>query len=244
MRAHEILLELARTTVNANGSVISSSPEVIERFWNWFGNSKVKDRTGRPIVVYHGTDQDFRAFDPEKSNSNTNTGMPHGAFAFTDHPDVALSYTMLDADRMTFGSDELHDQFRELIRSGNFEAQMQFLHDHPQKNVPEFKQGGNVMPVYLRIMKPLRIDAKGYHWHDIYFQPKDYRAPESFTTNEIAEYAMDNGFDGVIIKNVKDVHKGPAHASTVYIVFSPNQIKSVMNRGGYSRDAHEIDESL
>jgi hypothetical protein len=242
MRAHEILLELAKTTVNSAGRVISASPEAIESFWNWFGNSKVKDRTGRPIVVYHGTDQDFRAFDPTRSNSNTNTGVPHGSFAFTDKPEVAVSYMTLDADKKDFARPELRDQFRQLMASGSFEDQMQFLHDNPLQPQPDYKPGGNVMPVYLRMMKPLRVDAKGYHWHDIYFQPKTYRQPEEFTTNEIVEYAMDNGYDGVIIKNVKDVHKGEAHAATVYFVFSPNQIKSVLNRGTYRPDASEIDE--
>ena len=34
-----------------------------DNFWKWFGNSKVKDTEGNPIVVYHGTDKDFNTFE-------------------------------------------------------------------------------------------------------------------------------------------------------------------------------------
>ena len=36
-------------------------------FLRWFGDSKVVDEKGEPLVVYHGTNQDFTAFDPEQS---------------------------------------------------------------------------------------------------------------------------------------------------------------------------------
>lgn len=36
-------------------------------FTEWFGDSKVVDENGAPLVVYHGTDQIFEAFDPYKS---------------------------------------------------------------------------------------------------------------------------------------------------------------------------------
>lgn len=35
-----------------------------EEFRRWFGDSKVVDEAGRPLVVYHGTRQDFNAFEP------------------------------------------------------------------------------------------------------------------------------------------------------------------------------------
>jgi hypothetical protein len=245
MRATEILLELARTTINARGRVISADPDAIQRFWAWFGNSKAKDRQGRPLVVFHGTAAEFRSFDPDKSGSNTGTGTPRGAFVFTDSPEVAESYMTKEGDRKDFARKGAREEYQELIRNGSFDQQLQFLHDNPLVPSPIYKDSGNIMPCYLRMMKPLRVDAKGYHWHDIYFQPKDYRSPEPFTTNEIAEYAMKLGYDGVIIKNVKDVHKGPAHLSTVYFVFSPAQIKSAIgNRGSYSADAKEIDEDV
>lgn len=242
MRAID-LFEYAKSTVNASGRVIASSPEAIERFWAWFGSSKVKDKLGRPLVVYHGTTGVFRAFDPERSNSHTNTGVPHSTFAFTDMPEVAVSYMTQDADKVGFERPEYADQFYKLIKTGTWDEQMEFLHDHPQVPQPEYKPGGNVLPVYLRITKPMIVNAKGANWRDIYYKPKGYTQAEEFTTNELCEIAHDTGYDGLIVKNLKDVHKGPAHTSTVYFALSPNQIKSALsNSGQYSKKAAEIDE--
>ena len=72
-------------------------------FKAWFGDwqndpknaSKVVNpKTGEPLVVYHGTAADFAVFDKERSNSQSKTGVPHGAFFFTDNPEVADSYTV------------------------------------------------------------------------------------------------------------------------------------------------------
>jgi len=41
-----------------------------ENFRNWFKNSKVVDEDGRPLIVYHGTEEDFDAFDPSRSRIN------------------------------------------------------------------------------------------------------------------------------------------------------------------------------
>ncbi len=38
-------------------------------FYRWFGNSKVVDDQGRPLVVYHGTSADFNTFDTGKGGS-------------------------------------------------------------------------------------------------------------------------------------------------------------------------------
>ena len=38
------------------------------QFKRWFGKSKVVDRDGEPLVVYHGTEDDFTVFDPWKTN--------------------------------------------------------------------------------------------------------------------------------------------------------------------------------
>lgn len=38
-------------------------------FKKWFGNSKVVDSSGKPLVVYHGTNKDFKEFDSSKFNN-------------------------------------------------------------------------------------------------------------------------------------------------------------------------------
>ena len=51
------------------------------------------------------------------------------------------------------------------------------------------------------------------------------------TTREYAQYAKENGYDGVIFKNIYDIggYGGASHKATVAIAFDSNQIKSVAN---------------
>jgi hypothetical protein len=51
-------------------------------FWKWFGNSKVVDKNGNPLVVYHATNGDFDEFKPESS-----------AYYFAENPEYASNVT-------------------------------------------------------------------------------------------------------------------------------------------------------
>jgi len=37
-----------------------------DNFWKWFGNSKVVNSDGSPMIVYHGTNAEFDSFKPNK----------------------------------------------------------------------------------------------------------------------------------------------------------------------------------
>jgi len=66
-----------RPTTNSNGLPIHKTEEGVRNFYEWFGDSKVVDEQGRPLVVYHGTTRDFDEFKT-------------GYFAFTStNPEVA-----------------------------------------------------------------------------------------------------------------------------------------------------------
>lgn len=54
-----------KTVYNSNGERIAQSKEALENFYRWFGNSKVVDEQGRPLVVYHGSHADFDTFSKE-----------------------------------------------------------------------------------------------------------------------------------------------------------------------------------
>ena len=58
-------------------------------FKKWFGDSKVVDKNGKPLVVYHGTENNFRIF------KNTGKSRQIGAnvgFFFTDSQNMAKQY--------------------------------------------------------------------------------------------------------------------------------------------------------
>lgn len=59
-----------RPALNSNGQRIAQTEEGLRNFWRWFGDSKVVDKDGRPLVVYHGTGADFDAFDDKKTGQN------------------------------------------------------------------------------------------------------------------------------------------------------------------------------
>ena len=58
-----------RTVYNSNGERIAQSEPALRNFYKWFGNSKVVDDKGRPLVVYHGSKTIFDTFDKSKVSS-------------------------------------------------------------------------------------------------------------------------------------------------------------------------------
>jgi hypothetical protein len=65
---------------------ITKTPE----FKRWFGNSKVVDKGGNPLIVYHRTDKEFNAFDTSIQRRNFNI-LGLGAY-FTVDRDMASKY--------------------------------------------------------------------------------------------------------------------------------------------------------
>ena len=59
-----------RPTRNSKGQLINPTEEGVRNFWRWFGDSKVVDADGKPLVVYHGTKADIIKFDKRKSRIN------------------------------------------------------------------------------------------------------------------------------------------------------------------------------
>lgn len=47
---------------NSIGHLIHATEDGIRNFYRWFGDSKVVDEQGRPLVFYHNTDADFTVF--------------------------------------------------------------------------------------------------------------------------------------------------------------------------------------
>lgn len=91
--------------------------------------------------------------------------------------------------------------------------------------ITSFKQGGNVMPLYIKPGKSMVIDANGANWNDIYI--KAY--PDLETTNDFAAFAQSKGKDTLFIKNVFDnkTWQKDKTPSTVIFVFHPSYVRSV-----------------
>jgi hypothetical protein len=152
-------------------------------FKRWFGNSKVVDAQGKPLVVYHGTMRG--GFDKFKKSAT-------GTF-FTDRRSIARSYAHLDT----------------------------------ALPVDKRPQAG-IYAVFLRLEKPLIVDADYAHWDEISFRN------DLWSTDGLAKLAKRKGYDGLIVKDVADSYIGDEDVSTVYVAFDPTQIKSAsVNRGTF-----------
>lgn len=82
-----------RHTKNSEGRQIAHTIDGIKNFYKWFGDSKVVDEQGRPLVVFHGTNADFDTFDKTKIGSSTkNKGIFGNGFYFTDDIKLAEGY--------------------------------------------------------------------------------------------------------------------------------------------------------
>jgi len=71
-QAHIEVDGVTRSALNSEGKPLHWSEEGTRNFWRWFGDSKVVDEEGRPLVVYHGTnDAGFDTFSRERLGWNT-----------------------------------------------------------------------------------------------------------------------------------------------------------------------------
>lgn len=80
-------------TYDQQGRAVTDS----DAFRRWFGDSKVVDENGEPLVVYHGTEYDFDAFDLNRIGNNWPGSV---GFYFTNDPAEAELYTEDDGSVM------------------------------------------------------------------------------------------------------------------------------------------------
>ena len=107
-------------------------------FRKWFGDSKVVDENGEPLVVYHGTPNGgFSSFDAERIGANTGAaGGEHGlgGFYFTSDANIADTYSRsADVDMVN---------------------EYEKLFGEPPKAIAA-PNGSSIYPVYLSLQNPL-----------------------------------------------------------------------------------------
>ncbi len=77
-------------------------------FRNWFGNSKIVDSEGKPLVVYHGTQRPDRvgtSFNPKRASSGP---MPY----FTSDPTIASGYAQSKRDTSIADEESYANRFQ------------------------------------------------------------------------------------------------------------------------------------
>lgn len=65
-------------------------------FQRWFGNSKVVESDGNPMLLYHGTTQDFTVMDPARTNVENDYGQ--GVYTTNSRVDAEINYRGIGPD--------------------------------------------------------------------------------------------------------------------------------------------------
>lgn len=210
-------------------------------FKKWFGDSKVVDDNGEPLVVYHGGNI-FDVFDYDKIGIN---GTAEGVgFYFTDNKETAEGYTKRNGELkecylsikkpLTYDSHYLsYNDVKNIIKKT---AELQ-----AEEYEEDIKDGfiSNYADTYsLDIDNAVEMTADM-----IYSEDKTdidmlgelaYSAGDEFANRATV---LTTGYDGIVSNGFANERKG---GGTFYIAFTPEQIKSVNNQGTFDTENPNI----
>lgn len=215
-----------RTVYNSEGKRIAKSKEALTNFWKWFGDSKVVDGRGRPLVVYHGSyEKAIEEFDKKTFGSSTgNMGMFGQGFYFTDETFIAEDYA---------GMGEESEEDRGKVYSVYLKIENPLVIDSTQ----EYGEYGNEnSDAALDALKKKKLLGKDEDWTDFYAKIWEDDKPSIF----LSQYAKDNGFDGIFGYYTSTYFIDHGETRAEFVAFEPTQIKSVDNRGTYSEKTGNI----
>lgn len=187
----------------------SQAPQIgTEAFKRWFGDSKVVDESGKPLVVYHGTflGEAIAAFDLEKGN---------GMVWTTSQPSYASEFT----GRASGAVYPLYMSIKKPFDASKFTG---------EKSIKYWKQK----------LQAAGVDVSKIDWSIVDFSPEygKYNFYDLFPhagNNEAKSGALEAiqaaGFDGLIAPAEEGMSK---KSGFNYVAFSPTQIKSATGNDG------------
>lgn len=242
-----------RTVYNSNGERIAQSEPALRNFYKWFGDSKVVDSQGRPLVVYHQTSETFNTFERGRDKAGKYDYETPGGFFFKSSDrniGVAGNIQMpvyLKAEKtITFDNrqqlqkywSENIDGYADLLkqyqnvdadynaRVDNIESDMDKAIDDLE-NSESYKNATDAQQYQMRsdLMDSFDSTALFDEWRN--------------AANNIAEQMKQLVNDYVSANNIEMVKlendSGAIGKKTTdsFIVFEPTQIKSTDNRGTF-----------
>ena len=185
-------------------------------FRRWFGNSKVVDKYGEPVSVYHGTADDFNAFSDTKIGKG-DPGFLGRGFYFADNPYVAETYSRLRPGP------------QERVIEAYLSLQNPFNWGAKGLGVRGFVQGDARLPepIHDEIARRTGITSR------VPFEDQPYAERDAALA--VRELLESMGHDSVIATD--DFSSKPIE----YVAFRPTQIKSATgNRGTYDPNDPDI----
>jgi len=206
-------------------------------FKEWFGDSKVVDKKGKPLAVYHGAQSDFDEFDSAKAGSNAS--FAGNGFYFSENEKIARSYSFEDG--------KIIEAYLKVKNPFDFKASVgeDGLRELAKKVSSLFqKEGVTKDQLEQKLLGAFGVDGSG----------KAEAISGYFVHNSIASVIGSKNVNSVIEKLGHDGIKyssmnaaGTPRASSkekdlglVWVAFGPKQIKSVDNDGTFDPDSPNI----
>ena len=193
-------------------------------FQRWFADSKVVDAEGKPLVVYHGSPNDFTVFSYKFNNSN---GQADGrGFYFTDNRSYAEGYQS--------DGGKLFEVYLSLQNPLN-PKELTITKPELRKIINAIDPDGDGISNYAE-------DSRGYPGAAWRIRALDSAVNAIYDSSEnnadiigelyssfgggtvLEEVRRISGYDGFMTRN--------ENGDTVYVVFSPTQIKSATENVG------------
>ena len=130
--------------------VAPNGKPVWQNFTRWFGDSKVVDAEGKPMVVFHGTTHVFESFDQRQANIENDMGK--GFYLTTSPKDAGANYAGIGPDLTN----------RIESRAEQIEAESDIDEDAAREQAREelVGQGDVVIPAYVSLQNPVIIGGE------------------------------------------------------------------------------------
>lgn len=180
-------------------------------FRNWFGESRVVDGNGKPLIVYHNTNNDFEVFSREFEGQANGRPVYGGGFNFTAYKDYASSFGSKQMACYLSIKNPLND---ETYNPAKFiEPVYKVFYGDNYKN---YMKGSDNWTGY--------IEGK----LDTLYGLRDLMQGLQYDKGlDVIEFYKSLGYDGI-----QDGH--------IWIAFEANQIKSVDNQGTFDANNPNI----
>ena len=132
-----------------------------EAFKKWFGDSKVVDDSGEPIVVYHGTTHDFESFDSSKTG-NIEGALGAGHYFTTSSEDASINYAGIGAD-LEGRIEMMAERFVQMIQDDTDVNEVMERYGVSEERAEEMQEDWDVAMEYAKIdaTKELKGDNDG-----------------------------------------------------------------------------------
>lgn len=223
--------EADQAAARGQGSLFSRADTDNEAFSKWFGDSKVVDENGNPMVVYHGSKEEFTEVDTRPDIPSQLESQSSYGFYLTADEGNARAY----GDRIMplYVRAENPMDVRSDLRSAMLSAESyinDYLYRYGSDNTVEDLVRANLdVEDFMKPDSGTEYDIPQYYW-DV-----DEMAPWAIR-NGLAEYAEYNNYDSVFFQ---DNNRGDIYDS--FVVFEPEQVKSATdNVGTYDPENPDI----